>query len=536
VIPGKSYKPEDFLQMAWRRKWIIAIPPIVFGIATTIWTQSLPNRYQSEATILVVPPRVSEKVVDQTMNTTLAERLQGLQQRLMSRSNLERIIQELNLYPEERKTMLMEQVVELMNNDAAMNITKAKGRKGEPNHFIVTFESENPRTAMQVADRLASLYLNANLEDREQHAISNTEFLKGQADDARKKLQEQEKRLEAYKRLYGGELPGQVQSNLQIMNSTTGELQQLADRAAKDRERQLVLEQLIRDEMATVIAPPTRESEKDGKTQPAGATAAEQLESARVAYRALRLKFKADHPDVVSAEKQIAALEKKAEAEALAQPVSGNGQATRTLTPAEASRQSRMTQMRAELQNIERRLVAHQAEEKRLQGVMTNYRARVERAPAREVELAELQRDHDSLQASYSSLAKRAGEAEVAVNLERLQVGEQFRIVDPARIPERPSGPDRMRYALMGLLAGLGLGVAVAGLLEYRDTSLRTEADVLVALSLPVVAMIPTMVTTMDRRKSGRRRLMLMSAGAVTVVVSVAAIAWKLRLFQAWIQ
>ena len=124
----------------------------------------------------------------------------------------------------------------------------------------------------------------------------------------------------------------------------------------------------------------------------------------------------------------------------------------------------------------------------------------------------------------------------MAVNLERLQVGEQFRIVDPARIPERPSGPDRLRYALMGLLAGLGLGVAVAGLLEYRDTSLRTEADVLVALSLPVIAMIPTMVTTLDRRKSGRRRWMLMSAGAVTLVVSVAAIAWKLRLFQAWIQ
>lgn len=539
MIPGKSYKPEDFLQMAWRRKWIIAIPPIIFGIATAIWTQTLPNRYQSAATILVVPPRVSEKVVDQTMNTTLAERLQGLQQRLMSRSNLERIIQELSLYPEERKTMLMEQVVDLMNNDAGINVTKAKGRKGEPNHFTVSFESQNPRTAMQVADRLASLYLNANLEDREQHALSNTEFLRGQAEDARKKLQEQEKRLEAYKRMYGGELPGQVQSNLQIMNSTTAELQQLADKAAKDRERQLVLDQMIRDEMSTVIATPANGPDrdgKDGKNAPAGATAAEQLESARVAYRALRLKFKAGHPDVVAAENQIAVLEKKAEAEALAQPVSGNGQPTRTLTPAEASRQSRITQMRAEMQNLERRMIAHQAEEKRLQGVMATYRTRVERAPAREVELAELQRDHDALQASYSSLAKRAQEAEVAVNLERLQVGEQFRIVDPARIPERPSGPDRLRYALMGLLAGLGLGVAVAGLLEYRDTSLRTEADVLVALSLPVVAMIPTMVTTIDRRKSGRRRWMLMSAGAVTLVVSVAAIAWKLRLFQAWIQ
>ena len=536
MIPGKSYKPEDFLLMAWRRKWLIAIPPIVLGIATTIWTQSLPNRYQSTVTILVVPPRVSEKVVDQTMNTTLAERLQALQQRLMSRSNLERIVQELNLYPEQRKRMLMEQVVDMMEKDAGFNVTKAKGRKGEPNHFTVSFQSENPRTAMQVADRLASLYLNANLEDREQHAISNTEFLRSQAEDHRKKLQEQEKRLEAYKRLYGGELPSQVQSNLQIMNSTTAELQQLADKVSRDRERQLILEQLIRDEMSTVIATPAQASDKDGKTGPAGATAAEQLEQARVAYRAMRLKFTEDHPDVVAAEKQIAALEKKAEAEALQQPLSGNGQPTRTLTPAEASRQSRLTQMRAELQNLERRVTANQAEEKRLHGVMAAYRTRVERAPSREVELTDLQRDHDALQATYTSLQKRLQEAEVAVNLERLQVGEQFRIVEPANIPERPSGPDRMRFALMGLLAGLGLGVTVAGLLEYRDTSLRTEADVLVALSLPVVAMIPTMVTTSDKRKSGRRRWALMSAGAVTLVVSVAAIAWKLRLFQGWIQ
>ena len=64
MIPGKSYKPEDFVQMAWRRKWLIAIPPIVFGLAVTLWARTLPNRYQSNVTILVVPPRVSEKIVD----------------------------------------------------------------------------------------------------------------------------------------------------------------------------------------------------------------------------------------------------------------------------------------------------------------------------------------------------------------------------------------------------------------------------------------------------------------------------------------
>ena len=532
MIPGKSYKPEDFVQMAWRRKWLIAIPPVVFGLAVTLWARTLPNRYQSNVTILVVPPRVSEKIVDQDMNTTLRERLESMKQRLLSRSNLERIIQELNLYSEERKTQLMEQVVETMNKDVGVNITKGKGRRGEPNQFALGFAAENPRTAMQVADRLAALFVNANLEDREQFAVSSSEFLKSQAEDARKRLAEQEKKVEAYKRAYGAELPTQQQSNMQVMNTTTSELQRLTEKMYKDRERQIELQRQLADESSIVIQTPNG----NGKDGPTAATAAEQLEQARVALRQLRLKFKEGHPDVAAAERQIAQLEKKAEAEALQQPVSGTGQPTRTVTPGEASRITRLTSMRTELENIDRRIANYQTEEKRLQGVIATYKERVERAPGREVELAELQRDHETLRANYQAFLKRVGDSEVALDLERRQVGEQFRIVDAARLPERPSGPNRLRYSMIGLLLGLGLGVALAGLLEYRDTSLRTEADVLVALSLPVVALIPTMVTTSERRNTGRRRWVLMSAGAVTLVVSVAALAWKLRLLEGWIR
>jgi uncharacterized protein involved in exopolysaccharide biosynthesis len=153
--------------MAWRRKWLILLPGIVAGIAVTIWARSLPNRYQSDVTILVVPPRISQKIIDQDMNTTLRERLESMKQRLLSRSNVERIIQELNLYPEERKTMLMEQIVETMVKDVNVNVVKGKGKHNEPNHFQVGFGADNPRTAMQVADRLAALFLDANLQDRE---------------------------------------------------------------------------------------------------------------------------------------------------------------------------------------------------------------------------------------------------------------------------------------------------------------------------------------------------------------------------------
>jgi uncharacterized protein involved in exopolysaccharide biosynthesis len=319
------------------------------------------------------------------------------------------------------------------------------------------------------------------------------------------------------------------------MTTTTSELERLAEKTFKERERQLALQRQLADETSMVIQQSTGNG-GNGKEAPAAATAAEQLEQARANLRALRLKFKPGHPDVTTAERQIGELERKAEAEALQQPLSGTGLPARTVTPSEANRITKLTALRTELENIDRRLAAYQTEEKRLQGVIATYKDRIERAPAREVELNELQRDHETLRSTYQSYLKRVQESELALDLERRQVGEQFRIVDPARLPERPSGPNRLRYSMIGLLLGLAFGFAVAGLLEYRDSSLRTEADVLVALSLPVVALIPTMITTSDRRNAGRRRLVLMSAGAVTLVVSVAAIAWKLRLLEGWIR
>jgi hypothetical protein len=88
---------------------------------------------------------------------------------------------------------------------------------------------------------------------------------------------------------------------------------------------------------------------------------------------------------------------------------------------------------------------------------------------------------------------------------------------------------------IMGARAGLGLGLALIGLLEYRDTSLRTADDVMVALSLPVFALVPTLWTHRERLRSRRRRMILLgSSAAATLVLSVAALAWKFGIFASW--
>jgi hypothetical protein len=158
-------------------------------------------------------------------------------------------------------------------------------------------------------------------------------------------------------------------------------------------------------------------------------------------------------------------------------------------------------------------------------------------APALGSELTQLMRGYESVKSTHESLLRKAQDAQVAVNLEERQVTQQFRILDQPRVPERPRSPDRVRMNLIGALMGLGLGLAIAGLFEYRDTSLRTEEDVLIALSLPVVATVPTMWTSVERQAARRRRMLLIGSSAlVTLVISAAALVWKLRLLDSWIR
>jgi len=230
------------------------------------------------------------------------------------------------------------------------------------------------------------------------------------------------------------------------------------------------------------------------------------------------------------AKNRIADLEKRAQAEALQQPLSG-----RALTPAEAERQKRLSRRQGELESIDREIQAKRAQLPRAQAALAEYERRVQAAPGVGTQLDEVMRNYASMQTSYDQLVKKLQDARLAASVEQRQVGEQLRIIDPASRPQSPHSPNRVRLNIIGAMMGLGLGLAIAGLLEYRDTSLRTQEDVVVALSLPVLALVPTIRTQGDdRRQLRRRRTLLIGSSAAMLAVSLVAVAWKLRLFEGW--
>ena len=523
MIPGKQYLPEDIVVIAWRRKWWAILPAIAITAGVYAWVRTLPNLYRSDTLILVVPQRVPESYVRSTVTTRIEDRLQSIQQQILSRTRLERIIQDFNLYPEARRTAIMEDIVERMRGNISVQVVKGDA-------FRVSFTSDEARTAMRVCERVASLFIEENLRDREVLAEGTNQFLEAQLEDARRRLIETERKVEDYRRTYAGELPEQREANMQGLHNNEMQLQSLTEAMNRDRDHRLVVERLIADAEspdAVLNAPPPPPAPApqigaDGL--PVGASAAQQLEAAQATLQQMQTRLTPQHPDILRMKRVIGELQKKADAEALARPVSVAGP---VVTPAERLRKNRLAEMRQELEKIDKQIAARLETEQRLRESMAIYQKRIEAAAGHQSDLTELTRDYTTLQGTYTGLLGKKEDSKVAANLERRQIGEQFKILDPARLPERPTSPNRPQMQSMGLLAGIGFGVALMALIEYLDKTLKSEADVNAALNLLVLATVPILPEFGSHVARRRKMAVIATAVLLMVATGAAAVAWR---------
>jgi uncharacterized protein involved in exopolysaccharide biosynthesis len=254
------------------------------------------------------------------------------------------------------------------------------------------------------------------------------------------------------------------------------------------------------------------------------ASYAAQLAEARANLVALEQRFKPTHPEIGIAKRRIRDLEAKAIQEASAAPSPVTTTAVRAPS---AAQKRRLTDLETQLSQFDKRIANKQSEEARLRSELSGYQRRVDMAPMHESEMVELTRDYATLQSIYANLLTKKEESKIAADLEQRQIGEQLRLVDPARLPEGPFSPNRRRINALGLLAGLGLGVALIALLEYRDGTFRTDDEVLRVLALPVLAVVPVMVSDSERKRLRAREFALHVGLGSTVIVCLAVVAYS---------
>ena len=446
-------KPEDVIDIVFRRRWYILTPlflALIFGI---YYAFTAPRIYEATTLVMVAPQQVPKEFVRSVVTDDAESMLSIISQQLTSRTDLERIVDDFNLVPKNRPDILIEDVIEAIKQKIKIKVNRDKLGTDT---FSVSYQSTSPKRAMEITNALASNFIEANLTERESQAAGTNTFLEGELETVRKRLLEKEDELKEYRQQFMGELPEQLGSNLSVLQ---GLQNQLTAKEASLRD--------LKNRLA--------EAENQAATSSDGITDPNDVGSLKRKLADLLMRYTENHPDVTRLKNRIEELEKL--------PVGGKtGQTT----------SSPFSRKKSELWRDQSALEIQIAQ---LQSQIRIYQMRVELTPKREQELISLKRDYDNMDNLYKSLLKRKLESEISISMERKQKGEMYRVIDRAQMPKRPIEPDLKRIFMLTMAVGFGLGCGLALLLEFLDSSYRRPEKVEEDFKIPVIATIPAIYT-----------------------------------------
>lgn len=523
-----SITPAGLLAVAYRRRWLMLIAFLLGWGVTAGVAWLLPSKYRSETLIMVEQQKVPEHYVVSNVATDLQARLQSMSEQILSRTRLETIVTNSNLYPKERKHTDLDSLIEKMRNDISIDLVRTPGNT-QLSAFKVSFSAASPRVAQQVTSALTSLFIEENLRTREQQSEQTTAFLEDQLKDAGASLAEVDRKLREFKTEYLGQLPEQLQSNLQILQGLQLRLQSATDDLNRAQQQKLYLQSLLGQYKMTPATPPVAAAHAPaGNTQPtaAGDAAAagqdgakvapdEKLEQMKAQLMEDLQKYTPQHPDVIRLKKEIAATEAK-----IAEQQRSKGELTAAQKPAAIDP---LAQLQSQFQATQLEITNRQTEIKRIQADIDQYQSRLNLTPMREQQLNALTRDYDQQKKNYDSLLEKRLQSETATDLEKRQQGEQFRMIDPPSLPQKPYSPNRLALCLAGIVAGLALAAGLAFGLEWLDPKVNSKQELALVLSAPILANIPNLMTPEEQRSS-RRRLVLEGLAAALLLMVVPAV------------
>lgn len=445
-----------------RRWWILGTLFVCWAIAWTL-SWKLPARYRSETLILVEHQKVPEEYVVSNVTTDMQERLRTMTQQILSRTRLQRIISDFGLYSKAQSRLAPDQVVELMRKDIEIELVQTPGQR-DLNAFRVYYSAPNPELAQKVASQLTSLFIQENLLAQQEQSERTTEFLSSEVEQARQSLALQETKVREFKSRYLGQLPSQMQGNVEILTGLQSRYEALTGALNRSQQQKLYLESLLNQYRSLGVIP--------GSGPAAPRPVDEELIRLRRELADARSRYTEQHPDVQRLKDQIADAEKRRQ-----QMAAGNKNEddTRTSSTSDLQAVSPILQLESQLKANAQEVKDTQQQLSAVEQQIKEYQARLNLSPVREQQLGDLTRDYEQSKANYDSLLKKQMQSQLATNLERRQEGQQFRVLDPPSLPNKPVWPDRIKFSLGGLGGGLALGLILAFLLEKSADLVRTE-------------------------------------------------------------
>ena len=501
MMENRELTMDDYLAMLRRRIKVILIPTVLAPLAGFALSFAFSPKYTSDSLVLVEEQKVSENYVKPVVTQDLSQRVATLQQRALSAENLRPLIESLGLAHGPN----VDGAIDGIRANVAITpvlaaalgpVSTAGGRtKSALPGFNVSFTASNPRRAQEICAGVTNIMIRENLNDNTSNARNTAEFLGRQVEDAKRNLDELDAKLADFKKRFVGQLPGSEDKNLQMlmgMNSQLDANTQTLNRAQQDKA---YTESMLAQQLAAW---------KSSQTSTNPQTLQQQLATLQAQLISLQAHYTDDYPDVLKTKRDIAEVQRKLDEinAAAANPTSVATDKENLTEPPE------IRQLRMQIHQYEQLIVQGTREQQKLQMQIKDLQGRVALSPAIEEQYKELTRDYDTAQKFYEDRLANRKQAEMQVAAVQEQQGETMEVLNPADLPDSPSFPNRFLFAGGGFGGGLMLGLGLALWLEMRDTSLRTENDVVALLELPVLSQVPWVGVDEEEKskKNGNRK------------------------------
>jgi len=529
-ITRRPLDVEDYIDIVRRHKaWILG--PAFAGLVIAVVVAFLwPDTYVSYASLRVEPQKVPEKFVQSNVNVEMAARIQSMAERIRSRPVLINIIQSYDLYPRERKSMPIEDVVEEMRKNIGIGQVTSQFRGSTRlSAFQISFTYENRYIAQKVCSEIVSRFIDENIRERANQSVATTDFLREQYDAARKELEEIEAKIVQFRAANAGRLPEQLQANLQQLSALENRINVLQNSISRAGQDKLVLETQLRSlkEQAKFLAeppPPVTQASTVSALSQKIQQLDREIERAELSLSGIRERYTAAHPDVQRSEQALAWLRRQREALARQEELSreaalkeiesraqgGAAPAPRLLTPAQ---KKELQDLQGRIEQIELAIRAKDLESERADKEIKDserqlkvLQARIEASPLNEPEYQQLLREREAAKERYTDMQRKKSQSETATLIEDRRQGENLELLDPPTLPQTPTYPKRWLIIGVGSVLGLIGGLFLAGAREVKDTSLKNLKDVRTYAQFSILGSIPLLENDVLVRR--RRRIM----------------------------
>jgi polysaccharide biosynthesis transport protein len=559
MMPDESADFGHYLAILKKRKKLFIIPAATVLVIALLFAFLWPPSFESSSTILIEEQQIPPEFVRSTVTGFADQRIQSLTQQILSRVKLWEIIQQFNLYSQQREKYTREELLEEMRDNIKLATISAQvggGSRRRPGQtavtiaFSISYRGNNPGMVQKVTGTLASLYLEQNLKTREAQAQSTTKFLEAELKELNERIQDLGGKIEAFKVKNDGLLPAQQPFNQAEVARLDMGLRQLENNIRNAEERKVYLQ----GQMSTV----NPNSPIIGETGQRIMGPADRLKALEIHLVDLRSKFSDDYPDVVKVRRQIASLRKL-----VGQPVNNT-----------SMRQKKIDQLKSQLGQLQGKYSDQYPEVKKLKNEIAElqktpaavksspipaaqpdnpvyislstqiqaadtdlssyhrqqailrekiqmYRQRLENAPKVEQEYLALMRDYQNAHAKHQEVMNKILEARIAEGMEEHQKGEKFTLIDPASYPEKPVSPNRLLIFLAGIFCSFGAGFGTVALAEHLDHSIHDSDELARLTGLPVLGAIIRIKTKEDilRALRKRRLIWVISCGSLVLAL-----------------